>query len=442
MLRKKMKRGLIGILAASMLVTMTACGGGGASKTTKAPEASGSSAAAASKSEAAPAEGSSKAEAPSGETVTLSIAARGGSHVDAINSVKEAFEKENNCKIEVSGYEAADLKKNIMLDSTKPTGNFDLVMADDPWMPEFSDAGIFMDLTKKGYKADDDLIKQCVDIGRVPYAEGDQFALPFSGNVMFLFYNKSLVDKVPEDWAAVLEAAKKAKESGKLGYVIRGQQGNPIVSDWLPIFWAMGGEVFNDKWESQVNSEAGVKALDLYIELLKTGANYEKNDIVASVADGKAAMSLGWPSWYVQGDKAKAAYAVIPGKADANSKSYPAGMIGNWMMGVTANSAHPDLAMKLLTYLTSADAQKKMADAGGVPTRASVLTDKELVAKYPHFPTLLEATKVSKVRPRNANWSKAEEALGAELSAAVSGVKSSKEALDAAVKSMDAAIKK
>ncbi|MGI6077175.1 MAG: extracellular solute-binding protein [Fastidiosipilaceae bacterium] len=440
MVLKKVKRGIVGLLAASLMISAAACGGG--SKDTEETTAAAEETTAAEETEAdAGQEETAAPAADSGETVTISIAARGGSHVDAIESVKADFEAAHNCKIEVSGYEAADLKKNIMLDSTKPTGNFDLVMADDPWMPEFTEAQIFLNLTEAGYEADSDLVQQCLDIGKVPYGEGDQYALPFSGNVMFLFYNKDLVSDVPTDWNAVLAAAEQVQADGNLGYVIRGQQGNPIVSDWLPIYWAMGGEVFDENWEAQVNSEKGIAALELYIKLLETGANYEKNDLVAAVSDGKAAMSLGWPSWYVSGSEASAAYAVIPGKVDADSETYPAGMIGNWMMGVTGNSGNQELAIELLNYLTSAESQKIMADAGGVPTRESVLTDAELVEKYPHFPTLLEATKASKVRPRHTNWSKAEEVLGAELSAAVSGVKTPEEALAAAAEAMNDVIK-
>lgn len=429
------KTGLSALLAVSMAGALAGCGGSKpAEQTTAAPAAStGSDASATSAASEAPA-------ASGGETVKLSIAARGGSHVDAIESVKAAFEKEHNCVIEVSGYEAADLKKNIMLDSTKGTGAFDLVMADDPWMPEFADAEVFLNLTKAGYQADSDFVQQSLDIGRVPYAEGDQYALPFSGNVMLFFYNTDLVKDIPTDWAGVLETAKQIKADGKLGYVVRGQQGNPIVSDWLPIFWSMGGEVFDKDWKSQVNSEAGKKALELYLALAETGANYEKNDLVAAVSDGSASMSLGWPSWYVSGTEAKAAYGVIPGKADAGAPAHPSGMIGNWMMGVTANSANAELAQELLVYLTAADTQKKMAEAGGVPTRASVLSDKALVEKYPYFPTLLEGTKQSKVRPRHTNWSNAEEALGAELSAAVSGLKPVDQALADAAAAMDAAM--
>lgn len=417
------------LVTASLMFGLTACGG---DKQPAKDEKPGTPAADSQKDQ--------KKEEPKGEKVTLNIAARGGSHVDAINAVIKDFEKENNCEVKVSGYEAADLKKNIMLDSTKKTATFDLVMADDPWMPEFSDAGIFLDLTKEGYKPDDDLVKQCVDIGRVPYGTGDLYALPFSGNVMMLFYNEDLVKKAPTDWAEVLKVSQEAKAAGKLGYIIRGQQGNPIVSDWLPIYWAFGGKVM-DGDKITIDNDIAKKALNFYKELLATGANYEKNDMVNAVSTGKAAIALGWPSWYVSGTEAKAAYAVIPNKEDANAKEYGSGMIGNWMMGVTANSGHKELAVKLLTYLTSKEAQLKEAEVGGVPTRRSVLTDKELVKKFPYFPTLLEATEKSVVRPRTPLWSDLETALGAELSAVVSGTKDTDKALAEAQQKMEQIMK-
>lgn len=369
-----------------------------------------------------------------GEPVKLVIAARGGSHVDAINSVKAKFEQENNAVIEILGLEAADLKQKVSLDSKNKSGSYDLAMADDPWMPEWYDAGIFLNLTQAGYKEDSDFIKNCLDIGKNPYGAGDIYALPFSGNVQFFFYNTNLLNdnklEVPTDWESVLKIAETINgKDGKVGYVIRGQQGNPIVSDYLPIFWAFGGQVFDDNWNCLIDSQAGKDSLEFYKKLLAAGANYEKNDIVAAVSDGKAAMSLGWPSWYISGTGASAAYAPVPNKKSAGGQAYGTGMIGNWMMGVTANSTHPELAMKLLEYLTSADTQKSMAEVGGVPTRTSVLSDAALVGKFPYFPTLLDGTKNSVVRPRSPKWTDVENAYGAELSAAISGTKSVDQAL-------------
>lgn len=376
----------------------------------------------------------------------LVIAARGGSHVDVINAVKAKFEKEHNVEIEVMGLENADLKQKIALDSRASDGAFDLVMLDDPWIPEFAKAGVLCNLTQNGYTDDTDFVKTSLDIGKDPYAQGDTYALPFAGNVTLLFFNQDVLknlgyEKAPDNWDDVYNIAKKAQSQGTLGYVVRGQQGNPIVGDYMPLLWAFGGDIFDDNWNVTVNTEKGLASLNLYLELAKTGSNYEKNDIVASVSSGKAAMALGWPSWFISGSDTSAAYAVIPGKVNAQSESYSSGVIGNWMMGVTANTQNKDLAIELLKYLTSSEVQKAAADKGSVPTRISVFNDKELSAKYPFYATLLAGTQNSKVRPRTELWGEIENVYGIELSNALSGTKSAKQALIDAQKAIEKVIK-
>ena len=390
--------------------------------------------------------GGEKEEAAGGEPAKLVVAARGGSHVDVLEAVKADFEAENNCTIEILGLEATDLKQKVSLDSQNKTGAYDLAMADDPWMPELCEAGIFANLTEMGYEADSDFVKASLDIGRHPYGEGDLYGLPFAGNVQLLFYNKQVLDDagfaVPESWEDVLKIAKAINgKDGKVGFVIRGQQGNPIVSDYLPILWAYGGDVFDENWNITMDTPEAKASLQLYKDLLANGANYEKNDIVAAVSDGKAAMSLGWPSWYISGESASAEYASIPSKATNTSTAYPTGMIGNWMMGVTANSGNSELALKFLEYVTSADVQKKAAEFGGVPTRTSVFTDSELVAKYPYFETILTGTENSVVRPRTPLWTDVETAYGTELSSAISETKSIDQALADARAAIEAIMK-
>lgn len=412
-----MKRKLSILLILCLVMTMfAACGGGG------------------------------EEEGESTEPAKLVVAARGGSHVDVLNAVKTDFEAANNCTIEILGLEAADLKQKVSLDSQNAVGAYDLAMADDPWMPEFCEAGLYANLTELGYEEDADFVKASLDIGKYPYGEGDLYALPFAGNVQLLFYNKQVLDDagfaVPESWEDVLAIAKAVNgKDGKVGYVIRGQQGNPIVSDYLPVLWAFGGDVFDQSGNLTIDSQEAKDALKLYMELLANGANYEKNDIVAAVSDGKAAASLGWPSWYISGETASAEYAAIPSKATAASTAYPTGMIGNWMMGVTANSGNSELAMKFLEYVTSVDVQKAAAEFGGVPTRTSVFTDSELLVKYPYFETILVSTENSVVRPRLVEWTDIETAYGTELSSAISETKSIDQALADARAAIEAIMK-
>lgn len=377
------------------------------------------------------------------EPVKLVIAARGGSHVDVINAVKAAFEAENNVTIEVLGLENADLKQKIALDSRNQQGTYDIVMLDDPWMPEFLAAKLLLNLTQNGYADDPDFVPTSLALGKDPYKTGETYALPFSGNVTLLFYNEAVLSAagagVPDSWQGVLDIAKAVNgKDGKIGYAVRGQQGNPIVGDFMPLLWAFGGDVFDADWNVTVDSQQAKDALALYIQLLQNGANYEKNDIVSSVSGGTAAMSLGWPSWYISGQASAAGYAKIPGKAAPDSPENASGMIGNWLMGVPANTKNPELALKLLVYLTSADMQRAAASVGAVPTRTSVFTDAELAKQYPFYTTLLEATELSRERPRTPKWGDIENVFGIELSNAISGIKTVDQALaDAKVSIQD-----
>ncbi len=368
-----------------------------------------------------------KGGAGSSDGVTLTIAARGGSHAEVIEAVKGDFEKEHNCTINVLGLKGADLKQKVALDAGNKEGAYDLVMVDDPVMPEFVDGGVLLNLTEMGYKDDEDFVPASAALGKGHYMTGDTYALPFTGNVQLFFYNKDLLKStgmdVPVTWEQVMEVAKKAKESGKEGYILRGQQGNPIVGDFLPILWAHGGDVFDDDWNVVVDSPEAKEALQLYIDLLAQGANYEKDDLIGAVSSGNGAMALGWPSWFISGEGAAAAYAKIPSKVSDSSKEYPTGMIGNWMMGVTSNSKNKELSKELLEYLTSAEVQKKAVEKGGVPTRVSVFTDEAILKDYPYFTTIYEGTINSVKRPRTPKWSNIEEVFGVELSNAITGVK-------------------
>lgn len=381
------------------------------------------------------------------EKAKLVIAARGGLHVEAINSVKEDFEKEYEVQIEILGLEGSSLKQKISLDSQNPKSSFDLIMIDDPWMPEFAAAKILASLSELGIEADNDFVKASLDLGKYPYRTGKLYALPFAGNVQLLFYNQELFKKhnfkAPRSWQDVLNISQTvAQQDKKLGYVIRGQQGNPIVSDFLPVLWAFGGSIFDKEQKVNLNSEQAKRALQFYLQLLATGENYEKSDLVNSVIAGDASMSLGWPSWYIARENSQAGYAPIPSQEKSSSKSYPTGMIGNWMMGIPAHSQNKKLAAKFLTFITASATQKKMALHGGVPTRSSVYLDKTLSERYKHFPTQLKALENSVARERTAKWSQIENALGAELSAVVSKGKKINEALQAASQQIEEIMKK
>ncbi len=363
---------------------------------------------------------------PSESTKTLTIAARDGSHADVINAVKGKFEQENNCTVEVIPLSADDIRKNVIEDIANPEGKYDIIMIDDPLMPEYIEKNVLQNLTQLGYADDEDFVDKSRLLGKDPYPMGATYALPFSGNVQLIFYNPDLItdSESLNTWSDILTACEEVQASGKKGYAIRGQAGNPIVSDFLPILWAFGGDLFDENDKVILDSRKSREALEFYCKLYKTGDNYDKDGLIKAINDGEAAMALGWPSWFITGNGPTASIAQIPGKYYNISETFATGEIGNWLLGITTNSKDPELALKLSIYLTSADVQREALEYGGIPTRKSVFKDDSIIAKYPYFQQLYSGTNNSRVRPRTTKWSQIETVFGEELVKCIEGSQS------------------
>ncbi|WP_029233261.1 extracellular solute-binding protein [Butyrivibrio sp. VCB2006] len=362
---------------------------------------------------------------------TLNIAARDGSHSDVISAVKAAFESQYNCNVNIISLSADEIHDTVIKDAENENGIYDVIMIDDPLMPEYIEKNVLTNLTHLGYSDDDDFVEKSRLLGKDPYPLGATYALPFSGNVQLIFYNSDVVGTDPDlsNWQSILETCQKLNSNGQKGYAIRGQAGNPIVSDFLPILWAFGGDLFDNYNNVILDSKESLEALNFYIKLLETGDNYDKDGLIDAVSGGQAAIALGWPSWFISGTGTKAQIAQIPGKKASSSDTLPTGEIGNWLLGVTANSNHQELALELVKYLTSASVQKEALSYGGVPTRKSIFRDKTVQTEYPFFQAIYSGTNNSRVRPRTTKWSQIEDAFGKELEKCIKGEETAEECL-------------
>ncbi len=360
-----------------------------------------------------------------GDRITLTIAARDGSYFDVINAVKDDFERLPNCTFNIRPISAEDIHDKSIEDASNSIGAYDLIMIDDPLMPEYIEKNILCNLTQLGYTDDEDFVEKSKLLGKDPYPLGATYAVPFSGNVQLLFYNDSLVDSSADlsNWENIYEIASEISSQGKKGYAVRGQSGNPIVSDFLPILWAFGGDIFSEN-QIILDSQESRDALEFYCKLHETGGSYEKNDLVDAVSSGEAAFALGWPSWFISGNGSSAAIAQVPAKKNATAAVLPTGEIGNWLLGVTRNSANKDLALEAIKYLTSRDVQIKALEFGGVSTRSSIFRDNSILEQYPYFQAIYSGTNNSRVRPRTTKWSRIEDVFGAELIKCINGEQS------------------
>lgn len=250
-----------------------------------------------------------------------------------------------------------------------------------------------------------------------------------------MLYNKANVEAAgykPEEITTLedmLAVAKASKESGINGFAYRGDTGDNIVSDFLPILLAYGGWVVDDNNKPSVNTAEFSEAVNYYTELIKTGAAMSKDDVTAAVDNGSAALAIGWPGWYVPSADSAANYMVSPAKASKDGQVYNTSEYGTWTIGIPANSPHPDLAYELLQYIMDPQVQLESIANGGVPCRYSCLTNEEILNEYPHLETVCKALESGVYRPAIAEWTEFTNILGAEIGSIMAGVKTTEQGL-------------
>jgi multiple sugar transport system substrate-binding protein len=390
------------------------------------------------------------------DTRTLTLAINSGVEGDALKQAAKDYEAQTGVHINIAEFPYANLFEKELIDLNAHSGAYDLIMLDDPWFPKFASLNVLSDLSpllqKRGQsEPDNDFVTTSLALCREPYQTGTLLALPYVGNSQLFFYRKDLFQKhnlkEPATWDDVLAAAKIISEQettgspdgGKTyGYVMRAAQGNAAVADFMPIFWAFGGEMFDGSGQSTVNSPEGIAALKFMIELGKYSppgyASFNADEVGAHLLQGTAAMSINWPAWI--SSFSDAAKSKVIGKMEfgqlPGGKSPGRAEIGNWLIAIPRDAKNVEAAMDFLLWATSREQMKLSAQRGNPPTRKSLFTDPELVGKFPSYPAQLRSLESSRPRPRTPQWNEIENAFGIYLSKANSGELTPEDAMNQA----------
>jgi len=383
----------------------------------------------------------------------LRLAVNAGVEAAALKQAVKDYEQQSGARIEVVEYPYASLFEKLLLALGEPSVSYDLVMIDDPWFPRFAEMNGLLELTPlyaaRGLDGPDaDFLPPSLALCRQPYATGRLYALPYVGNAQLFFYRKDLFDKhglpPPRTWPEVLTAGRLVGGREKMhGYVMRAAQGNPIVADFMPLLWAFGGRLLDERGRPQVNTPEAVAALEF---MLRLGAisppgyvNFNADEVGAHLAQGTAVMGINWPAWIpVFSDPARAKVAGrIAAAPMPSEKSAGASAIGNWLLAIPRGARNPELAFDFLLWVTSREQMRLSARRGNPPTRKSVFEDPELIARFPAYPAQYQALVGSRPRPRSPVWNEIENTFGTYLSQANAGTLTPREALARAQRDLE-----
>ncbi len=78
----------------------------------------------------------------------------------------------------------------------------------------------------------------------------------------------------------------------------------------------------------------------------------------------------------------------------------PGATLGTWNLAIPKSSKHQREAWEVVKFLSSFEAQKAKALMGGnPPARKGVYSDKEVLAKFPHFVPMFDVMNAALPRP-------------------------------------------
>jgi multiple sugar transport system substrate-binding protein len=232
------------------------------------------------------------------------------------------------------------------------------------------------------------------------------------------------------------------KKQVKWGYVWQGRQYEGLVAMFAEVLDGFGGFWVNpDTLEVGLDRPETLRAIEFLRSTVKEGVSppgvttYQEEDTRRLFQSGQVAFLRSWPyAWPL----AQAENSPIRGKIAIKPMVHAPGQtgaacLGGWGLGISKTSRHPEEAWKAIQYFTSREAQRRFIfSAGYVPSRRDLFTDPEIVAKYPHYPQLLQVVDNAVLRPPIAQYAQTSDILQRYLSAALSGRMNSERAMQAA----------
>lgn len=277
--------------------------------------------------------------------------------------------------------------------------------------------------------------------------KGKQLGVPYRFTVMMLHYQKKLLEeagfgKPPETFAELQKAAEACTKGNRYGLGIFGKQGAAIVNGWLPFLYSAGGRLYDEaSYEIFVNKPQGVRAMKYIGDLVNKSKavppeslTWEWDEIIAGGQNDRYAMSIMHAPYAVALSNPTAsktagnwAWAPMPG---ADSKEQGSSWVLGFILSLSTSSKNKDWASDFINFACSSEQMKLSMGTGNLPPRTSVLTNPEIIAKYPWIPQASEVLRRSAQVPGDVMWDTLEQRLRPAISQVLLAQADAQAALD------------
>jgi multiple sugar transport system substrate-binding protein len=196
-----------------------------------------------------------------------------------------------------------------------------------------------------------------------------------------------------------------------------------------------GGVVTDANGKPDVDTPAARKGLDFLAGAVKDGTipkeavTYQEEDSRQAFQSSKLIFLRNWPYVYALAEKSKVAgkfaVAPLPGLNGPGSSS-----LGGHNLALSSYAKNKATALDFMKFFSSEEsATTFLKDASLAPPYAKLYDDPSLIKQYPYLPVLKQSILRAVPRPRVVNYGDVTSAIQQEAYAALTGSKSSAQAL-------------
>ncbi|MBI4573681.1 MAG: extracellular solute-binding protein [candidate division NC10 bacterium] len=364
------------------------------------------------------------------------VMVRTGVEADAIRAVAQAYTKATGRPVEMMEIGRSAYYATLHTQLVAGTDAFDLAQANDVDVGVLAEAkviapiGPYLDDPRQTDPKTFDL----KDIAFVYSYKGQTYAIPFDVSTHFLYYRKDLVKTPPATWDEYFEEAKRwtrrynEKSPTMFGASFTALAGSEQPKVFYSVMWSMGGWILDDQGRVGVDSPGAIAAGEYYARL--RDAKVIPPDIFSwgfqNVKDAleTGVVAMGAPYWNAAYPMIKTgksplkdqiAITVVPGVRRPDGTITRTPFQQGKILLMNAGSKRKAGAWAFHQYLTSKEGMRLMVQAGGTPSRFSLLRDPSLPLREYH--DLMEASlKIAKGDPAPPFYLKQHEAMNEALS--------------------------
>lgn len=266
---------------------------------------------------------------------------------------------------------------------------YDIYNLDGQWVPEFAAAGYIRLL--QGHLATEGFLPQPLASGED--GSGRLYAAPFTTDVGLLYYRTDLVDSASPlgTFDQVMRAAQQARLKDPAiteGYAGQFAEYEGLTVNLLEIIRGYAADAIgaDGTIRDPPAVAAGLEQLVGQIGLQIPGSELSASEAQSftAFATGQAVFMRNWPIYFNQ-----IATATLPGSSQVarnftvSPLPFPS-VLGGQDLAISASSPHPDAALKVISFLTSQQAERCLFAVGGFPAtrRAAYADDTTLPTQY------------------------------------------------------------